>query len=111
MGALLQMAVELGLAASRMLSGDEHYAGTALLRQIVEIEYLTWTFGEGHESVTAWLTITHEERMRVFSRNSCTRIQEGAFCSRITKITANRVGIRCREAFSCLAVGRSGRRR
>jgi len=33
-GALLQMAGELGFAASRMLSSNEHYAGAALLRQI-----------------------------------------------------------------------------
>jgi hypothetical protein len=39
MGALLQMAGQLGVAAGRMLSGDEHYAGAALLRQVVEIEY------------------------------------------------------------------------
>lgn len=79
MGALLEMAGELGFAASRMLSGDEHYAGAALLRQIVEIEYLTWTFKEGHESVTAWLTSTHEERMRVFSPKQLRANSRGRF--------------------------------
>src|SRR2546423_16599 len=49
MGSLLRMAGELGAAAARMLSGKEHYAGAALLRQIVEIEYLTWTFKEQPE--------------------------------------------------------------
>src|SRR5437868_15114997 len=32
MGCLLQMSGELGLAAGRMLSAQEHYAGAALLR-------------------------------------------------------------------------------
>ena len=79
MGALLQMAGELGFAASRMLSGDEHYAGAALLRQIVEIEYLTWTFKEGHESVTAWLYSTYEDRMRVFSPKKLRTNSKGRF--------------------------------
>ena len=79
MGTLLQMAGELGTAASRMLSGDEHYAGAALLRQLVEIEYLTWTFKEGHESVTAWLSSTHEERMRVFSPKQLRANSRGRF--------------------------------
>jgi len=82
MGALLQMAGELGLAASRMLSGDEHYAGAALLRQIVEIEYLTWTFKEGHKSVTAWLTSTHEERRKVFSPKQLRTNAKGRFLFR-----------------------------
>jgi hypothetical protein len=79
MGALLQMAGELGFAASRMLSGKEHYAGAALLRQIVEIEYLTWTFKEGHEMVTAWLTSTYDERMRVFAPKKLRANSTGRF--------------------------------
>jgi hypothetical protein len=79
MGYLLQMAGELGSAASRMLSGEEHYAGAALLRQIVEIEYLTWTFKEGHERVTAWLNSTHEERMQVFSPKQLRANSRGRF--------------------------------
>jgi hypothetical protein len=82
MGFLLQMAGELGSAASRMLSGEEHYAGAALLRQIVEIEYLTWTFKEGRESVTAWLNSTHEERMRFFSPKQLRANSRGRFLSK-----------------------------
>lgn len=79
MGALLQMAGELGSAASKMLSGDEHYAGAALLRQIVEIEYLTWNFKEGHKSVAAWLTSTNEDRMKVFSPKQLRANSKGRF--------------------------------
>ncbi len=78
-GALLQMAGELGSAASRMLSGNEYYAGAALLRQIVEIEYLTWTFKEGRESVTAWLRSTFDERMRAFSPKKLRSNAKGRF--------------------------------
>jgi hypothetical protein len=51
-GLLLQMVGELALAAGRMLSDREYYAGAALLRQVVEIEYLTWTFQENTRSPT-----------------------------------------------------------
>ncbi len=79
MGALLQMAGELGIAASKMLSGKEHYAGAALVRQIVEIEYLTWNFKERHKSVTAWLNSTYEERMKVFSPKQLRANSKGRF--------------------------------
>jgi hypothetical protein len=36
-GLLLQMAGELAGAAGRLLSDGEHYAGAALVRQVVEI--------------------------------------------------------------------------
>jgi hypothetical protein len=79
MVAVLQMAGELGFAAGRMLSGEEHYAGAALLRQIVEIEYLTWTFKEGQASVTAWLNSTHKERMNIFSPKQLRANSKGRF--------------------------------
>src|SRR5450631_1567566 len=41
-GFLLQMAGELTFASGRLLAEDECYAGAALLRQMSEIEYLTW---------------------------------------------------------------------
>lgn len=79
MGALLQMAGELGVSATKMLSGDEHYAGAALVRQIVEIEYLTWNFKEGYKSIAAWLNSTHEDRMRVFSPKQLRASSKGRF--------------------------------
>ena len=43
-GVLARIAGELAGVSSRLLAGAHHYAGAALLRQIVEIEYLTWAF-------------------------------------------------------------------
>jgi hypothetical protein len=79
MGALLEMAGELGSAATKMLSGNEHYAGSALVRQIVEIEYLTWTFKEDHESIAVWLNSSHEQRMKVFSPKQLRANSKGRF--------------------------------
>jgi hypothetical protein len=83
MGNLLQMAGELAFAASRMLSGNEHYAGAALVRQIVEIEYLTWTFKEAHASVTAWLNSTFDDRMKVFSPRQLRANSKGRFLFKV----------------------------
>jgi hypothetical protein len=81
-GLLLQMAGELAGAAGRLLSGGEHYAGAALVRQIVEIEYLTWTFKEGHRSASKWLKSTHAERMKMFSPSELRKTSKGRFLSR-----------------------------
>ncbi|HUE82856.1 MAG TPA: hypothetical protein VMM84_12155 [Pyrinomonadaceae bacterium] len=81
-GLLMQMAGELALSAGRLLSGGEHYAGSALVRQIVEIEYLTWTFKEGHRSANKWLQSTHDERMKLFSPRELRKTSKGRFLSR-----------------------------
>jgi len=79
MGSLLRMAGELGGAAARLLSGKDHYAGAALLRQVVEIEYLTWTFKEGQEAVVEWLNSDHHERRERFSPARLRKNAKGRF--------------------------------
>jgi hypothetical protein len=78
-GLLLQTVGELAFAAGRQLSGREHYAGAALLRQVVEIEYLTWTFKGKRRSPSAWLKSTHEERMQFFSPAQLRQTSKGRF--------------------------------
>ncbi len=78
-GFLLQMAGELLRAAARLLSDGEQYAGCALLRQVTEIEYLTWTIKEKHRSAIDWLKSTHEERMRRFSPAQLRKTSKGRF--------------------------------
>jgi hypothetical protein len=79
---LMQMAGELAFAAGRMLSEKEHYAGAALVRQVVEIEYLTWKSKEGHRSASKWLNSTHNERMKMFSPGELRKTSKGRFLSR-----------------------------
>ena len=81
-GLLLQMAGELAGAAGRLLSDGEHYAGAALVRQLVEIEYLTWTFKQGHRSTSKWLQSTHDERMKMFSPRELRKTSKGRFLSK-----------------------------
>lgn len=79
---LMQMAGELALAAGRLLSDGEHYAGAALARQLVEIEYLTWTIKEGHRTARKWLQSTHDDRVKAFSPRELRKTSKGRFLSK-----------------------------
>ena len=81
MGDIMQMCGELGHASSSMLSTGQHYAGAALLRQIVEIEYLTWTFEKGRSDINVWLESTDKERMKMFSPAQLRKNAKGRFLS------------------------------
>ena len=79
LGAIMQMCGELGIASAKMLSTNEHYAGAALLRQIVEIEYLTWTFENGHADIKEWLNSSDKDRMKIFSPAQLRKNSKGRF--------------------------------
>jgi len=66
LGTVCRIASELIEGASGLLRADNLYAASALLRQIVEVEYLTWAFSEDEEEAAAWLMSNHEERMRLW---------------------------------------------
>lgn len=79
MGLLLQMAGELMLASANLLSNGELYAGAALLRQVTEIEYLTWAIKENYRSAENWLRSTYKERMSLFAPAQLRRTSKGRF--------------------------------
>lgn len=78
-GVLAQIAAELLEASASLLSGCNHYAGAALLRQVVEVEYLTWAFANGKREASNWLNSTHAERMEFFSPTRLRQISDGRF--------------------------------
>lgn len=79
MGFLLQMTGELMFSSANLLSGGQHYAGAALLRQITEIEYLTWAIKENHRTAEKWLRSSHKERMTSFAPVQLRRTSRGRF--------------------------------
>src|SRR5579864_1626553 len=79
---LLQMAGELVASSGMLLSTGSHYAGAALLRQVVEIEYLTWTFKEKHRIAEEWLESTAEGRMKAFTPSQLRKTSKGRFLSK-----------------------------
>jgi len=65
-GALLQVGGELTLGAVHLFAFGQNYAGAALVRQLVEVEYLMWAFAENPKDAKKWLDSTPAERQKFF---------------------------------------------
>jgi hypothetical protein len=73
---VVRIAGELSSGAVGLLQSGNHYAAAALVRQLVEVEYLAWAFAEDEEEAMNWLRSSREERMR-FWRPSHIRKRAG----------------------------------
>lgn len=78
-GVLAQIAADLLEASASHLCGSNHYAGAALLRQVVEVEYLTWAFANDERDAGAWLNSSHQERLEFFSPMRLRQVSDGRF--------------------------------
>ena len=76
---LLRIAAQLVSAITSLFSDGRHYAAAALLRQLVEVEYLTWAFESGDRDADAWLRSTKEERMSFFTPAKLRQAAAGRF--------------------------------
>ena len=63
---VIRIAADLTRAAVQLLDADNAYAAAALIRQLVEVEYLAWAFGSDHEEARRWLRSSAEERRRLW---------------------------------------------
>lgn len=59
-----QTAAELCAGATLLLEHGNDYGAAALLRQLVEVEYLAWAFAEDEEEAADWLRSSRDDRMR-----------------------------------------------
>jgi hypothetical protein len=80
-GVLAQIAADLLEASASHLCGTNHYAGAALLRQVVEVEYLTWAFANQKRDAAAWLNSSHQERLDFFSPARLRQVSDGQFAA------------------------------
>ena len=55
LGIIAQIGAELANAAVELFSADRWYAGAALLRQIVEVEYILFLFSTDKAEALRWL--------------------------------------------------------
>lgn len=60
---VLQIAGELMSGVVVLFTGDNRYAAAALARQLVEVEYLAWAFGEAEDEAERWMRSSKEERL------------------------------------------------
>lgn len=61
---VMQMAGEIVSGAILLLEDRNRYAAAALIRQLVEVEYLAWAFAEDEEEARNWMRSSKEERQR-----------------------------------------------
>lgn len=64
---LLRIASQLVSAAADLFSDGRVYAAGALLRQLVEIEYLSWAFATKDKEGERWLRSSRAERQSFFT--------------------------------------------
>jgi hypothetical protein len=79
---LLRIASELVSASTDLFADGRHYAAAALLRQLVEIEYLAWAFETRDQEGERWLRSTKSERQSFFTPAKLRNASGGRFRSR-----------------------------
>lgn len=78
---LLRIAAELVYGCSDLVNRGRHYAGAALVRQLVEVEYLAWAFEKNDEECRRWLRSSREERHSFFTPAKLRKAAGGHFRS------------------------------
>jgi hypothetical protein len=76
---LLRIAGQLVSASTDLFSDGRHYAAAALLRQLVEIEYLAWAFDARDKDAERWLRSTADERREFFAPAKLRQAAQGKF--------------------------------
>ena len=76
---ILRIAGQLASASADLFADGRHYAAAALLRQIVEVEYLAWAFATRDKDASRWLRSTVEERRTFFTPAKLREAAKGKF--------------------------------
>jgi hypothetical protein len=79
---LLRITSQLISASADLFNDGRHYAAAALLRQMVEIEYLAWAFRTRDGDGDRWLRSSKEERQEFFTPAKLRIAAQGTFRSR-----------------------------
>lgn len=79
---LLRIASELVSAGADLFADGRHYAAAALLRQLVEVEYLAWAFETKDQEGQRWLRSTHQDRQQFFTPAKLRAAAGGRFRSK-----------------------------
>jgi hypothetical protein len=76
---LLRIAGQITSASADLFTDGRHYAAAALVRQLVEIEYLAWAFHMRDKDAERWLRSTRDERQSFFSPAKLRQASDGKF--------------------------------
>ena len=64
---LVEIAPELGRSACTLIDAHQLYAAEALARQLVEVEYVLWTFASDSEEARKWINANRDTLLKIFS--------------------------------------------
>jgi hypothetical protein len=76
---ILRISAALTNGAGNAFRDNNPYCGAALLRQLVEVEYLMWAFENDKREFSSWLNSTKEDRHRYFSPAKLRKSSDGLF--------------------------------
>lgn len=78
---LLRIGSQLVSGSADLIASGRHYAGSALIRQLVEVEYLAWAFETNNEEAARWIRSNREERQAFFTPAKLRKAADGRFRS------------------------------
>lgn len=76
---VLRIAAELVSASTDLFADGRQYAAAALLRQLVELEYLAWAIETRHDDAKKWLRSSRVERESFFKPAKLRKAAGGKF--------------------------------
>jgi len=76
---VVEISAELGKGAILLLKNQQLYASAALIRQLIECEYLLHRFNQDHSHASDWITLSNEERRSLFNPKQLRKESEGLF--------------------------------
>ena len=79
---ILEIGSSLISGANALFSSGNTYAAAALVRQLVEVEYLAWAFEDDKKEAEKWITSDKEERMKFFTPAKLRKAAQGRFRSK-----------------------------
>lgn len=79
---LLRIGSQLLSAATDLFLSGRSYAAAALIRQLVEVEYLAWAFETRDSDAECWLRSTEKERLDFFKPAKLRQAAKGRFRSK-----------------------------
>lgn len=79
---LLRIASQLVSASTDLFRDGRSYAAAALVRQIVELEYLAWAFESRDRDTERWLRSNEQERQDLFRPAKLRKAAQGKFRSK-----------------------------
>lgn len=78
-GYLCEVVAALQAGTRELTDSPNVYAAAALVRQLVEAEYLLWAFASNHDDAAAWLVSTGEERRKMWQPGHIRKRARGQF--------------------------------